>query len=631
MKKISILYLLLFVVFMFGFISCSQEPANDVTDEETVTILVPAFDDLVALSGERGLTDMFNDDTYFACFSGGDPVLDAYRNLYLSYGVMTTTPITPSLKPVSNVTLSINGSLDSLKAKLKFDAYGFHVEVDSLDVNLQEKKLMIKYKVTEGDEVVGLVDYVYNWKEKAFSYRECVMLTLFGDGVPAPAYTFGALILEMHDVKLEVDLLGVPTGAYSTGDLTGGSLQKNAFVDFIQIPAHYIFNSQAYDCIEVKRDYLTISSKNGVIYSMAQPDGGIREAYLYKNLSADNPLKNALSTFYLNLSHSEIETIGWSNIDQLFNWTAIDPHSFGIDFLKDLASLIYLDEDIISEQGARDIKNIPTIRSGDHSYTERINYGDKFVAYDVNKGRRIGAATQLLSNSSLDSIMNNQKYEMANFHNFNPQAYNSYTDETPQSDILDGLIEDHLRNCGITNRNYIENFKLCLKYAKRYNYNINDHEYCINLPVTTEDPSLFKAKLDATDWLPAKKNVELLVETTKDGLLHGGIDSVLSGSYGYGPLGTGTYAISANSTGEAQNKTLTGLDYYVSRAEYEAHPENPDNDMVTLIVIPKDVISVAADVITSVKFPNLARVEVFNESTKNSLPEDIKEKTIIID
>ncbi|MBO4394571.1 MAG: hypothetical protein J5800_09535 [Spirochaetales bacterium] len=646
MKKVfmkSALIVFLAIVMLFGFTSCEEAGAVEpVVQEETVTILVPAFDDLAAVSGERGLTNMFNDDTYFACFDTSDPnpmnaAMNTYRNLFLSYAVMTTTPITPSLRPVSNVTLGLSASTDALKAKLQFDAYGFHVVVEDLGFDLDEKKLMIRYNIVEGSETVGIIDYVYNWRNKTFSYREMVMLTLFGDGVPAEAYTFGVLILEMHDVKLDVDLLGVPTGSYSTDSLKNGKLEKNAFADLIMVNCLQRVGDELEECIELQRSYLTISSKNGKIFSMGQPAEGDNQFYYVSRLSEDNPVKIALSSFFIHPTLAEVDPsmggYGWNRKDLQFNWT-VDPHSFRMDFLMDLADLVYSNSDIINEEGSSGVSASLSVKSGDQGAHGRLYYGDRFVAYDVNRGRRVGAATQVAGSTNLDTLVNNYWYEFANFHTFDSHAYDSYGTYTPHSDIVSGLIEDHLRNCGITNSNYIKNFQTAVRYGERYyNYDPADLHF-IDEVVTDEDPNLFKKRLDDLSWIQDYKSRMVIVETANDGirtfLINNSFDSpwCISGTYSFGSFVNGSLQIKVYGTGDPGDRTLTGLNYYPNA---DLDPGEPTNDAITMIVIPSGFTSVEANAITSAKYPNLQRVEVFSQAVKDCLPDDVKAKTVIIE
>lgn len=597
---------------------------------ETVTILVPAFDSLSEFAVDRGLTDMFNDDTYFSCFNDpGDPYA-AYKNLYLSYAVMTTTPITPSLKPISNVTLSLSVSLDYLKAKLMFDAYGFHIVVDDLSFDLNKKTIMIKYNVVEADEVVGIIDYAYNWKEKTFSYRECVMLTLFGPNVPAEAYTFGAIVLEMHDVKLETDVFGIPTGSYTTGDLTNGSLEKNAFVDMIEFTALEYVDEKLNEGIKVSRDYLTISSKNGLIFSMVQPAAGTREVFFFDSIPETNPVKNGLSEFYIHPTLDQIEPSlgghGWTRKDLNFNWS-VDPHSFDVDFMMNVFDVLYSNSDIFKNERAHDVSDYPELRTGDSVKENRVYYGERFVAYDVDQ--KVGAGTQLLGNTSLETIESSSLYEQCNFNDFDSQKYRSYPDGTTHSVIADGLIEDHLRNCGIKNENYLENFKLAYKYSIMYYTFEGDREF-VTETVTTEDPSLFKARLDSLEVVEDQKNSLIFVETRNNGIHRVNTNNnigpfTISGTYTKGSFVTGSTWIQVTSSGEPGNLILTSIDFKPNKDG----TGDSKKDEISLIVIPRNYTSVDADFFDGLS--SLQRLEVSSNFDQGSLPEEIRNITVVID
>ena len=595
---------LTFIAVLLLAVSCSPD-ANNNGEGENMTIYVPSFE---GGSTSRGLTDMFNDATYFVPFDSTTPEGMA-KNLYLSYGVMTTTPITPSIRAVSNVQLTAS-SVDKLKLKLGFESYGFKVEVDDLEYDFLGRKIMIKYNIKEENEVVGVVDYVYDWLNMTFSYRERVMLTLFGESVPVKsAYTFAVLVIEMHDVKLNID------GSFTTGEMVDGKLKRNAWVDFIQLMnTSYYGNNNFEYCIDMERNYLTISSKGGKLFSMAQPSSGLKyrqsllsidqDSLVYKKLVESNFLKlqTPEAVAALDLDH-----YNWGDDDRsaFFDFSVVKNSDFGMDFLQAVADLTYTNSSILKKTGVSDLSEGLEFRSGATSQYQ----SEMFTAYDVN--RKTGASLQLLGTKELRAILNNDWYEFCNFRAFDSNIYRKHEDSPTMKAIRDGLIEDHLKACGISDANYIENYKTAKYYASIYKFEESDMGL---LEVTTENPELFREKLEKA---VAQQKAAYLIAEFKNywpccfTIADNGSGSCGS-SFGIGPFIKFSHEIEYETEKQKikQIAVLSGKDNHIE-------------NLVISLSIPENITSVAEGVITKEKFPSLERIEVSKDFDITNLPEEL--------
>ena len=583
----------------------SEYKTFTVEEAEAILLLVPTFD-ASAGNGSRGLTDMFNDDTYFACFDPDTDENALYKNLYLSYGVMTTTPITPTLRAVSNVKLT-KSAVNSLKTTLSFNSYGFNVEVEDIGIDFLEHEILIKYNIVENKAVVGTGDYVYNWREKTFSFRECVMLTLFGDTVPEPAYTLGALILEMHDIKLDTDIFGIPTGGYSTGSFKDGVIEKNAWVDFFNYGETSSNGNDLWHPLNFTRSYLTISSRNGKLYSMAQPKASVMKRIKIEEMDPENPIYKTLvdSGFVIIRDREYLDAYDWNhfNSDDFQNFSAIDPHSIKMDFFWNLADLIYSNSKILRSTDLTDLSK-PLIPVDKYDHTDNSEE-QMFTSYDVDT--KTGAALQLTGSKWLFTLLSDSIYEYCNFDSFDNTVYRSYAADASHREIMDGLISDHLKACGITDPNYIKNYQTAYRYYELY----GNGQFILD--VTCEDPVAYKARLDAA--VKEEKGRFLKIEYKNMTFIHNDIElgENASGSWGnhsgYGPFIHCEITVHI----QASDGRLTNLVF--------ASGSNDASDQVLYISFPNTITSIAdglLDALTSLK-----EVEVSKDFDTSKLPDGV--------
>lgn len=608
----------IFVISCFLFASCfldikvkeensgstSAAGSDDVVEE--ITLIVPSFDGLESGDSGRGLTDMFNDDTFFACFNPAEDPYAVYKNLYLSYGVMTTTPITPSLRSISNVRLTTS-AINSLKTTLSFSSYGFHVEVEDIGLDILSHEILIKYNIVENNSVVGIVDYVYNWQNKSFSYRESVMLTLFGESVPEEAYTFGVMILEMHDIKLDTDLFGIPTGSYSTGSFDDGVLEQNAWVDFINYSGTISNNSNLCHPFKLVRNYLTVSSRDGRLFSMSQPNSSESILLKIEEMNPNNPVYKAMvdSGFVILRDQDYLDSYDWSHYesDDFYDYSKLNPRAIGMDFLKDLADLAYTNGSILRSTELTDLSEpLILIEGSDENAEEHM-----FTAYDVNT--KTGASLQLLGTKWLFTLFNDTNYEYCNFESFDSSIYRSYDSDATYRVIVDGLIEDHLKACGINDSNYIKNYQLSQKYYELFGNGsfITD--------VTNENPDLFKAKLD--DLVRDKKERYLIAEYKNMVFLSSNIE-LSGGSYSGDWIRNSSYGPFTRCQVTIHLLVENGS---IAEMVFTSDTENV-TDQVLYLSFPDAITSINDDLFNSLT--SLECIEVSSSFDTSNLPEGLE-------
>ena len=224
MKRSYISRLLIFAVLAvfsaFSLVSCSGENGSE------LELYFPVFASAPSISS-RGLTDLgiFNNDK-----GGGTAVL--------TYTPMMQAVRREYIKP-SNIPNYLRGNYRD------FDVYGFDCNIydeygidDVFNFEWGEY-LYIRFYVAEG-RTAGIIDYCYDIRNRRFSYREFIFLSLQpADGADANGYPRipAVLSIQYDDIPIEWD------GSFSTFD---GHAQDNVIVDLFTLNQDGTGNLQRY-------------------------------------------------------------------------------------------------------------------------------------------------------------------------------------------------------------------------------------------------------------------------------------------------------------------------------------------------------------------------------------------------
>lgn len=255
MKKSIIAFLCLAMALFM--ISCSSEPKTDkvksVFDEEVVVYL-PDFGSDISIYETAGESADDEDDTTTesASVSRGLTHMRSkgtpFVNEMDATNIMTSLPLMVSFDSSEGMVDNIKSSINNKYGADIFKVMGYGIQFDSstLAINEGDGSIALRFYIWDTDkddtskftQLVGSIDYIYSVKEKKFSYRQYVMLTLnysklasYGsDGY----YMYALLCLQYNDISFDVDENGKVS--FSFGQYKDGAFENNAFVDICYFP-----------------------------------------------------------------------------------------------------------------------------------------------------------------------------------------------------------------------------------------------------------------------------------------------------------------------------------------------------------------------------------------------------------
>jgi len=272
-------------------VSCSSEPKTDkvksVFDEEVVVYL-PDFGSDVSNYETAGEPTDDEDDTTATVSRGlthmrskGTP----FVNEMDATNIMTSLPFLVSFDSNKGGVDDIKNAINNKYGNEKFKVMGYGIEFDSssLSINEEDGSIALRFFIWNLDKAknftqrVGAIDYIYSVKEKKFSYRQLVMLTLNYSKVAYASttegyYMYAMQCLQYNDISFNIDENG--KASFSFGQYKDGVFENNAFVDFSYLPIG-VFTSNSLFC----RNYIVgIMDSDGSYYATLKSGETLKNA-----------------------------------------------------------------------------------------------------------------------------------------------------------------------------------------------------------------------------------------------------------------------------------------------------------------------------------------------------------------
>ena len=418
-------------------------------ENKEVTLYLPYFATMDGSFKSRGLTDLgiFKDDM----LSGSS--------------IMSYIPVMQALE---KAVIKPSDIIETILTKyLNFTVYGFDCFIYEDSIRLENGFLYLRFYVKQNNQTVGVVDYALDIVNKKFSFREIMTLSLdYGFGFQDP----NILIIEYDDIPIK------PDGSFSTATFDeSGELEKNVIVDFFSavpdgpnvpnVPREY----------RLRRFYLTAKSENDIISTFVRT----YDTEKYKiNISneADAKLKEILGDNLAFDNLEEAEKFQYELCEYVLpeiyeNGNSLVSHDPIL--MKEESSNAYSNYEEYTSSSIRKIKNSEKV-------SESYNNGEDFITFNFKNPSSY--ATLRKNRSPEDRYQNYltpnltaEDIEGNGFKEFYPNIFDD-------SFTLEKFIEAHLRNSGIDDGNYIENFIAAWKKA----YENVDLENPAEYPIWTE-------------------------------------------------------------------------------------------------------------------------------------------------
>lgn len=326
------------------------------------------------------------------------------------------------------------------------------------------------YTIIYENTDVGIIEYYYNDIENVFSYRQMVMLTMMN---PMDETSIAeAIILTMEYDDIPVASMN-ETGSFRFGQLVNDEIEKNAFVDHLYITQ---YNN---DGIMFNRTYMTGVSSSDCFYSFCHPD-----------------LTEATYPFDDTDIYNVIEKIG--NGNKLLD-TADEAKAADTAFMMNIAEYIYSNARSVETAGPYD------------SYDDFRASSLKELCEPVDENRENGFKEGRQPHSSANPVIFSwEDYKSAAAQTTeSAMEFNEITaeiwpitdfgyfykdiepDKMSDDELVEALINAHLRACGITDGNYIANYSYA-EMNEAYKHGMGIWP----ITVTTETPDAFKDTYD---------------------------------------------------------------------------------------------------------------------------------------
>ena len=483
-KLFSLFAVLVFLCVLF--VGCDMnkqpvvnEPEDENPSEETFSMCVPVFGSGSMAEGSKGLHNLtpegspFGDDFWGAAY--------CIQNLPMFFGVSKMDGLTVS----------------SLKSRLniEYKVFGLTVSPVLEAWKVNKDGVYLRYRIIEPDfkgygsesGEIGYFDYYWNFEEHMFTYREVMALTLKVNGSYSQA-PIAVMVIEYDDVKVEMKDGSL---CYSIGNVgSDGKIEKNGFIDFINVNSAYTNNNEWLFTVEelFDRRYVTADSKDGLFVSIVHADNEITTGTM--------PLKDheSVSKLVRSICHSG---------DLLID-TDKEAARFNMSFCWELLPLYYKNVDDLKKHDP----NHEEFVGGYSSYSEYrktsfeeyseyvgIHIGQAMekhythncfnVVFDYMTGRYANECKGEKSFGSFDGKIDS--YEKAKAYGYT-DIFTSLDESTKGWPYF--LFLELFKVCGVDDLDYMKNYSYASSKWGKFNWPLE----CAN-----EDHETFKAKVDKSN------------------------------------------------------------------------------------------------------------------------------------
>lgn len=325
------------------------------------------------------------------------------------------------------------------------------------------------YTIIYENTDVGIIEYYYNDIENVFSYRQMVMLTMMN---PMDETSIAeAIILTMEYDDIPVASMN-ETGSFRFGQLVNDEIEKNAFVDHLYITQ---YNN---DGIMFNRTYMTGVSSSDCFYSFCHPD-----------------LTEATYPFDDTDIYNVIEKIG--NGNKLLD-TADEAKAADTAFMMNIAEYIYSNARSVETAGPYDSYDdfmASSLKELCRPVEEQIENREN--GYQSGRQPHSSANPVIFSWEDYKSAAAQTTESEMEFNEITAEIWpitdfgyfykDIEPDKMSDDELVEALINAHLRACGIENGNYIENYSYA-EMNEAYKHGMGIWP----ITVTTETPDVFK-------------------------------------------------------------------------------------------------------------------------------------------
>lgn len=431
--KRRFLFMFLIIASIFLFTSCPQDieslPDEEVDGDETISFYLPTFATAEVSGGgvARGLMDM-------GVFTG--------ENMLAGCSIMSYIPVIQALESAEMTVSDLRETI--FTRYVNFTAYGFDCSLYKDSIKITKDFLYLRFYVQNDVSIVGVVDYALDIRNKRFSFREIMTLTL---DFPDFGYqNTSLLVIEYNDIPVNWD------GSFTTAEfLDDGSLKKNVITDLLSVG-----NNQNHD-VFLQRYYAVAKSDNDIISIFLRPYD--KESYAVD--IGDNARKVLIEAIGDNLkvdndaeasefSHKICQHLLPEYYENGRSLTHHDPRN-GYEDYKVYGSYEEYQADSISK-----LKKL-------NEEQEAFNNGEEFIIFNYknleNATLRTGSSITDPYQNYLRGNLTKEELEKKGFAKFYPELFSS------EDFTIEKFIETHLRACGIEDENYISNFISAWKEA----------------------------------------------------------------------------------------------------------------------------------------------------------------------
>ena len=440
-----------------------QSPA----DKTTYVVPFFATDKTAVQSEARGITHMPTGGPW-----GEEPMR--------SSSVMQSLPAMIGFESIAKV------SFDEVKTEADekgiIHLLGFDIRPETRKWKENDDGIYLRYTVIYEDTDVGIIEYYYNDSENVFSYRQMVMLTMMNPMDETKTAEASVLVIEYDDIP--VGSIN-ETGSFKFGQLVSGEIEKNAFVDHLDITTIDSQTGQYHtDGIIFKRSYMTGVSSSDCFYSFCHPD-----------------MTDATYPFDHEDIYKVIEAIENGNGNNLID-TADEAKAADTAFMMDIAAHVYSNAGSIKAAGPYEsyddfmdssLKKLcgpveMQIENREHEYQSgRQPHSSANPVIFSWKDYKSAAAQTMESDMEFNDVTT-ETWAATDFGNFYKDIE---LDTMSNEELVKALINAHLRACGITDDNYIANYAYA-EMNEAYKHGMGIWP----ITVTTEAPAAFKEKYD---------------------------------------------------------------------------------------------------------------------------------------
>ena len=423
--------------------------------EEEVTVMVPLFGTATkpssSSSSSQSSTTTKDDDEEEEGKSRGlttmRPESSPYTDDQDACNIMTSLPVFTNFSTeegmIDNVMTSVSDLYGSEPFKLL--GYGIVYDKDASSVNEEDGSVYLHFYLRDTDsngnvqpENIGTIDYIYNVKEKKFSYRQSIALSLYNASYGG-YYQVSIISLEYLDIPFTTKNGKIE---FTFGDYLGnGEFANNAIVDMINL------TNEGGD-IGQWRNLLTGRMSDGTFYSIQRS----KDEYLDVQTNLTKYLIN-----YMKEKNLVNETTASNFASYKYNIkqdTTLVSQAVNLEMLKDIISAVYTNGEALTAKIGKKYTSMEEFDSLSISGTKwnihqidpaNTTCMDNSVAFNFTDGK--SASIRLMPDGT--KITNSRAYykkldsataiEKCGFKAF------GYTATDPES-----FLKEHLANCGLS-------------------------------------------------------------------------------------------------------------------------------------------------------------------------------------